>query len=201
MIDFKVFWGFAFRRTDKQTDICDCRVTFATEKPEKHLFYDVLNYDGQTERQMDICDCRVTFATENPYLSQDSASKWLCIYRKTLYTEFFENVALFWLCKTFKINQISVFANLNNAKSLESPIFQIIIYDEYVQSYSQNCCRKLFSVFLLETFIFLSIFLCFFKNCQFYSIFGSVFCLFWAYQVLGSTEHVSNMCSHMSKHI
>ena len=40
-----------------------------------------------------------------------SASKWLCIYGKTLYTEFSENVALFWLCKTFKINQISVFAN------------------------------------------------------------------------------------------
>ena len=25
-----------------------------------------------------------------------SASKWLCIYGKTLYTEFSENVALFW---------------------------------------------------------------------------------------------------------
>ena len=32
MIDFKVFWGFAFRRTDERTDICDCRVAFATEK-------------------------------------------------------------------------------------------------------------------------------------------------------------------------
>ena len=57
-----------------------------------------------------------------------SASKWLWIYRKTLYTEFSENVALFWLRKTFKINQISVFANWNNAKSFEYPIFQIFIF-------------------------------------------------------------------------
>ena len=38
MIDFKVFWGFALKywrtngQTDKRTDICDCRVAFATEK-------------------------------------------------------------------------------------------------------------------------------------------------------------------------
>ena len=31
MIDFKLIWGFAFRRMDEQTDICDCRVAFATE--------------------------------------------------------------------------------------------------------------------------------------------------------------------------
>ena len=31
MIDFKVFWGFALRRTDERTNICDCRVAFATE--------------------------------------------------------------------------------------------------------------------------------------------------------------------------
>ena len=31
-IDFKLFEGFALRQTDKRTDICDCRVTFETEK-------------------------------------------------------------------------------------------------------------------------------------------------------------------------
>ena len=41
--DFLLLRGFADGRTDEQTDICDCRVAFATEKPEKHLFYDVLN--------------------------------------------------------------------------------------------------------------------------------------------------------------
>ena len=30
--DFKLLKGFALRRTDKQTEICDCRVAFATEK-------------------------------------------------------------------------------------------------------------------------------------------------------------------------
>ena len=39
MIDFKVFWGFALRltdeRTNERTDICDCRVAFATENAEK----------------------------------------------------------------------------------------------------------------------------------------------------------------------
>ena len=31
MIDYKLFDGFALRQTDEQTDICDCRVAFATE--------------------------------------------------------------------------------------------------------------------------------------------------------------------------
>ena len=30
--DFKLLRGFADGQMDKQTDICDCRVTFATEK-------------------------------------------------------------------------------------------------------------------------------------------------------------------------
>ena len=30
--DFKLLRGFANKRTDGQTDICDCRVAFATEK-------------------------------------------------------------------------------------------------------------------------------------------------------------------------
>ena len=37
MIDFKVVLGFCFQtdeRTDGRTDICDCRVAFATEKIE-----------------------------------------------------------------------------------------------------------------------------------------------------------------------
>ena len=29
--DFKLLRGFADRQTDGQTDICDCRVAFATE--------------------------------------------------------------------------------------------------------------------------------------------------------------------------
>ena len=32
MIDLKLFWGFASGLTNEQTDICDCRFTFATEK-------------------------------------------------------------------------------------------------------------------------------------------------------------------------
>ena len=36
MIDYKLFDGFALRQTDEQTDICDCRVAFATEKFEKY---------------------------------------------------------------------------------------------------------------------------------------------------------------------
>ena len=30
--DFKLLRGFADERTDNRTDICDCRVAFATEK-------------------------------------------------------------------------------------------------------------------------------------------------------------------------
>ena len=30
--DFNLLRGFADKRTDKGTDICDCRVAFATEK-------------------------------------------------------------------------------------------------------------------------------------------------------------------------
>ena len=30
--DFKLMKGFALGRTNGQTDICDCRVAFATEK-------------------------------------------------------------------------------------------------------------------------------------------------------------------------
>ena len=35
--DFKMLGGFADRLTDKQTDICDCRVAFATENTSKFL--------------------------------------------------------------------------------------------------------------------------------------------------------------------
>jgi len=40
MKDFKLFEGFCFM-TDKWTDICDCRVAFATEKfsTQKSLIY------------------------------------------------------------------------------------------------------------------------------------------------------------------
>jgi len=48
----------------------------------------------------------------------------LTVFTEKLYTEFFfENVTLFWLCKTFKIDQISGFAHWNYSKSFESPIF------------------------------------------------------------------------------
>ena len=30
--DFKLLRGFDYGQTDEQTDICDCRVAFATEK-------------------------------------------------------------------------------------------------------------------------------------------------------------------------
>ena len=30
--DFKLLRGFDYGRTDRRTDICDCRVAFATEK-------------------------------------------------------------------------------------------------------------------------------------------------------------------------
>ena len=30
--DFKLWGVFAFRQTDEQTDICNCRIAFATEK-------------------------------------------------------------------------------------------------------------------------------------------------------------------------
>ena len=30
--DFKLLKGFALGRTNERTDICDCRVAFATEK-------------------------------------------------------------------------------------------------------------------------------------------------------------------------
>ena len=33
----KLFRGFADRQTDRQTDICDCRVAFATEKSTNSL--------------------------------------------------------------------------------------------------------------------------------------------------------------------
>ena len=36
--DFKLLGGFALRLTDKRTDICDCRVAFATEKVTHFLF-------------------------------------------------------------------------------------------------------------------------------------------------------------------
>ena len=49
MIDVKVFWGFALRltdeRTNERTDICDCRVAFATENIQvdrKYLIVPVL---------------------------------------------------------------------------------------------------------------------------------------------------------------
>ena len=39
MIDFKLFEGFALRQTDEQTDICDCRVAFASLLPSLILSY------------------------------------------------------------------------------------------------------------------------------------------------------------------
>ena len=57
---------------------------------------------------------------EDPEVS--ASTKWLCIYRKALYTEFLEKVALFCFCKTLTIDHISVFATVN---SVESPIIQI----------------------------------------------------------------------------
>ena len=35
--DFKLIEGFDNRRTDRQTDICDCKVVFATENHEDLL--------------------------------------------------------------------------------------------------------------------------------------------------------------------
>ena len=37
MIDFMLFWGFAFRQTNERTDICTSRVAFATEKQAEKL--------------------------------------------------------------------------------------------------------------------------------------------------------------------
>ena len=56
----------------------------------------------------------------------------------------------------------------------------------YVELYCQYSCRKLFSVFLIKTLIFLCIFLCFLKILL---CFWLCFCLYWAYSVLGSTAY------------
>ena len=39
--DFKLLRGFDDRQTNKQTDICDCRVAFASEKPniKTHMLF------------------------------------------------------------------------------------------------------------------------------------------------------------------
>ena len=37
--DFKLLRGFADERTDERTDICDCRVAFATENDFLLLLY------------------------------------------------------------------------------------------------------------------------------------------------------------------
>ena len=47
--DFKLLKGFADRLTDKQMDICECRVTFATDngvsqKELKYLFVCILKF-------------------------------------------------------------------------------------------------------------------------------------------------------------
>ena len=36
--DFKLLRGFDDGRTDGRTDICDCRVAFATENTQKAMF-------------------------------------------------------------------------------------------------------------------------------------------------------------------
>ena len=40
MIDFMLFWGFADRQTDRLTDICTSRVTFATENNLRNQIHD-----------------------------------------------------------------------------------------------------------------------------------------------------------------
>ena len=40
--DFKLLRGFADRLTDRQTDICDCRVAFATENASVACCYSQL---------------------------------------------------------------------------------------------------------------------------------------------------------------
>ena len=40
--DFKLLRGFALGQTDKRTDICDCRVAFATEN-----FLDLKNKESK----------------------------------------------------------------------------------------------------------------------------------------------------------
>ena len=37
--DFKLLGGFDYGQTDERTDICDCRVTFATENELPGLVY------------------------------------------------------------------------------------------------------------------------------------------------------------------
>ena len=37
--DFKLLRGFDYGQTDERTDICDCRVTFATENELPGLVY------------------------------------------------------------------------------------------------------------------------------------------------------------------
>ena len=39
--DFKLLRVFDYGRMDRQTDICECRVTFATEKTKKTEFFAV----------------------------------------------------------------------------------------------------------------------------------------------------------------
>ena len=41
--DLKLLRGFDYGQMDKQTDICDCRVTFATENNVVFFLYDIYN--------------------------------------------------------------------------------------------------------------------------------------------------------------
>ena len=45
--DFKLFRGFADGQTKERTDICDCRVAFATENHILELLYAVSNFRFQ----------------------------------------------------------------------------------------------------------------------------------------------------------
>ena len=53
--DFKLLRGFADRLTEERTDICDCRVAFATENECIPLFYDSrLNFRHATKGGLEI---------------------------------------------------------------------------------------------------------------------------------------------------
>ena len=47
--DFKLLRGFDYGRTDRRTDICDCRVAFATEN--------VMNLDDLPDPLQVYCQC------------------------------------------------------------------------------------------------------------------------------------------------
>ena len=52
--DFKLLRGFDDRQTNERTDICDCRVAFATEKSNTFLSYRVVVMLSTVEMNVEL---------------------------------------------------------------------------------------------------------------------------------------------------